>query len=236
MKIGVLGAKGFLGSRLVDVLPNVTPITRENYDEHRGKTFDVFINVAGNKFNYWANQFPNEDFKASTLPVYNSLFDFKINKYIFMSSIAVYDCNSHYGFNKILSEDIIKRHAADYIILRCCSVIDKSSDKGIISDAVNSNPLFVSSESKIQFITRDALANIIKTLINLDIKNDLFNVGGIGAIRIGDIETVIGKDVLYQDGAQERHYEMDVCELATIVKLKTSYEYVEDICCYKSTI
>jgi len=232
MKIGVLGAKGFLGSNITTALRDkhtITSITKDNYSTYKNNSFDIFINTAGNKFNYWANQFPNKDFKISTLPVYDSLFNFKINKYIFMSSTATYDSDSHYGFNKILSENIIKRYASDYIILRCCYVIDKNIDKGIISDIINDIPLFISADSTMQFITRDGLSNIIKNIIDLDISNSSFNVGGIGAIKIKDIEDIIGKKLLYQTNAQERHYEMNIDKLSAIVKLKTSYEYVKDI-------
>jgi nucleoside-diphosphate-sugar epimerase len=232
MKIAVLGAKGFLGSEIVSVLGedySVVPITRDNYSNHKGEHFDVFINVAGNKFNYWANQFPNEDFRVSTMPVYDSLFDFKIDKYIFMSSIATYDDNSIYGFNKILSEQIIIRHSADYLILRCCSVIDTGEDKGLVADILNNRPLFVSADSEIQFITRHALVDLIQRLIITKIKKESFNVGGQGAARIGDIENITNNTILYEQTAQYRHYEMDVSELAKIVSLKTSHEYVEEI-------
>lgn len=232
MKIGVLGANGFLGSEIINVFGTewyVIPITRANYMQHKGDFFDVFINVAGNKLNYWANKFPQEDFKASTLLVYESLFDFKIDQYVFMSSIAVYDTASHYGFNKILSEKIIKRHSKNYLIFRCCAVIDKDMDIGIISDVIKGVPLFVSSDSQIQFITKNAVANILKDLICTNLKNKLFNMGGVGTVKIGDLETLIHRPIIYQPTAQTRNYEMDIHELEAVVKLKTSYEYVNDV-------
>lgn len=232
MRVGVLGAKGFLGSKIVCVLEqdhSVVSITRDNYSNYKGEHFDVFINVAGNKFNYWANQFPNKDFRGSTVLVYDSLFDFKIDKYIFISSIAIYDDKSVYGFNKTLSEQIITRHSSDYLILRCCSVIDVGEDKGIVADIINNKPLFVSADSGIQFITRSALVDFVKNLIHRNIKKEFFNIGGLGVAIIGDIEVMINSPILYEPNAQYRHYEMDVSELAKIVSLKTSYEYVEEI-------
>ena len=234
MKIGVLGANGFLGTEMVNTLAKnhcVISITRDNYLKHKGEFFDVFINVAGNKLNYWANKFPQEDFKISTLLVYESLFDFKIDQYIFMSSIAAYDIKSHYGFNKFLSEEIIKRHSKNYLIFRCCSVIDKNMDVGIINDMLKGVPLFVSGDSLIQFITKEAVAIIINDLISTNIKNKLFNMGGIGAVKIEDLSSVVDRPLVYQKGAQKRHYEMDVYELGKAVNIKTSYDYVNDIIC-----
>lgn len=232
MKIGVFGANGFLGSKIIDGVDNaydIIPITRDNYTKYKGTKFDIFINVAGNKKNYWANQFPQEDFKISTVPVYDSLFDFKINKYIYMSSIATYDKNSHYGFNKILSEEIIKRHSENYIILRCCAVIDKDMEIGIINDVLTEIPLFISVDSQIQFITREGVVNVIKTLLTNNVKNKLFNVGGIGTIKIGDLEKLTGKTIIYQKNAKKRYYEMDISELQKYVTLKSSRSYVKDI-------
>ena len=231
MRIGVLGANGFIGKEIINVFDgfDVVPITRDNYLQYKDNFFDVFINVAGNKLNYWANQFPQKDFKVSTSLVYESLFDFKINQYIFMSSIAVYDTSSHYGFNKLLSEKIIKRYSKNYLIFRCCSVIDKNMEVGIISDAKKEIPLFVSSDSRIQFITKNAVVNIIKNLILVNIKNKLFNMGGRGTVEIGDLGPLVGKSLIYQPEAQKRHYEMDVSSLESVYELKTSYDYVKDV-------
>jgi nucleoside-diphosphate-sugar epimerase len=232
MKIGVFGANGFIGSKIVDTLVSkyeIVPITRDNYSNLKGDSFDVFINVAGNKRNYWANQYPQKDFKVSTIPVYSSIFDFKIGQYIFMSSIAVYDKESHYGFNKILCEEIIKRHSKNYSILRCCTVIDKGMEIGIINDVLTRVPLFISADSRVQFITREEIANVVMTLLTSTIKNKVFNVGGVGTVKIGELEGLTGKSIIYQLDAEKRHYEMDISELETIIKLKTSYEYVSDV-------
>jgi dTDP-4-dehydrorhamnose reductase len=232
MRIGILGANGFLGTSVYKVLMNyydVIPIIRENYLQYIDEFFDIFINMAGNNKNYWANQYPYKDFKASTSLVYESLFDFKSNQYIFMSSIAVYDTNSHYGFNKLLSEEIIKRYSDNYLILRSCATTDKDMQIGIVNDILKNTPLFISGDSKIQFITRDAVSTIIKDLIQVGIRNKTFNLGGEGTVKISDIENLINRPISYQASTTTRHYEMDVSELKNIVSLKTSYDYITDV-------
>lgn len=233
MDIGILGANGFLGSVIVDRLKekhNVTPITRENYLEVKNQKFDTFINVAGNKKSYLANQYPAEDFKVSTLPVYESIVDFKFDQYIFMSSIATYDNTSQYGFNKILSEQIIKRFVANHLILRCCAVIDKSSEIGVIADIKTNKPLFVSPTSTYQFITRAELANVIFNMLLHRLEGETINVGGLGSVEIQDIEKIINRPIIYKEQTIERHYEMDVTRIRQICrKIKTSEECVKDI-------
>jgi hypothetical protein len=81
---------------------------------------------------------------------------------------------------------------------------------GIINDAINGIPLFVSSDSRIQFITKDAVVNIVKNFAFSGAKNKVLNMGGIGAIEISDIENIIGCPLIYQDNVLKRHYEMDV--------------------------
>lgn len=227
--IGVLGANGFIGSSLLK--NGVISITRDNYKYIKDKnfTFDIFINAAGNNLSYWANQFPNEDFIKSVNPVYNSIFDFNIKKYIYISSIATYDDNSSYGFNKIISEEIIKKHCKDYLILRCCNVIDVSSSAGVIFDIKNNIPLFITKDSKIQFITRKGLADVIYKLIDLNITNKVINVGGLGSVSAAEIEEILGKKINIKQDAKYRKYEMDVSELDSIISMKTSKEYVMDI-------
>ncbi len=95
--IGILGANGNLGSDLARFLGdkfNVSSITKENYNDTRGKVFDVLVNANGNSRRFWANQNVLGDFSASTVSVYNSLFDFGFKKYIYISSSDVYEDHS----------------------------------------------------------------------------------------------------------------------------------------------
>ena len=67
MKIGVIGANGFIGSRLVKELIeissyNIVSITRDNFLLERENYFDILINCAMPSKKYWANLKPLEDF------------------------------------------------------------------------------------------------------------------------------------------------------------------------------
>lgn len=232
MKIAIFG-NGFIGSFLHQRLPVETIlITRDNYHEHVGNTFDVFINCAGNNKAFLANQEPHIDFIKSVSSVYNTFFDFKIDKYMYLSSIAVYDNDSNYGFNKTIAEEIIQRYSSNYIIYRTCTTIDKSSNIGIVADIVNNNPLFVSANSKIQFITRQAILEVINESLKMEQTQKVYNLGGIGSVQIRDIENIINRSILYKPVTTDRIYEMDV---SLTVKdfnfIKTTNEYVKDILC-----
>lgn len=232
MKIGILGGEGFLGSKLVEELGKeheTTSITRWSYFSCAKDLFDIFINAAGNNRNYWGNQYPNEDFKVSTQLAYDSLFHFQFSQYIFLSSIATYEKQNHYGFNKLLSEQIITRYSSNYLILRCSAVIDKTREIGFISDAIKGIPLGVTADSEIQYVTRDAFVDIVKTFVTKGFKKEIYNVGGLGTIKIGDLEEMVGRPLVFKKDAQKRYYWMDVSELEKQFDLKYSYEYVKEV-------
>ncbi len=135
--LAVIGGNGMLGLDLVKYLSSyfsVTSISKENHSQFTNKSFDVLVNANGNSKRFWAIKNPLEDFAASTVSVYKSLFDFKFKTYVYISSSDVYIDHSNsdstsedqiqdsgklsaYGLHKYLSEKIIKNHCKSYIFL-----------------------------------------------------------------------------------------------------------------------
>jgi nucleoside-diphosphate-sugar epimerase len=228
MRIGILGGKGFLGSAVSSYLKDnhsVVVIARDNYNDLKGEKFDIFMNFAGNKYGYIANSRPNYDFSISTQLVYDSIFDFKYNKYILISSISVYDQVSHYGFNKKISEDIVQRYCNDNLILRLCSIIDKTNTTGIIPDIINDKPSFASPDSEYQFISRKGLCEVISYLLD---KNGIINIGGKGCVKIHELFNILNKPSLYKENSVNRSYVMDISLLESYLAVKTTKEYIEE--------
>src|SRR3989344_2560445 len=184
MKIGILGGNGLVGSDLTKYFSSqhqVTPIARESYSRNKKEKFDIFVNANGNSKRFWAlkNIFP--DFEASTISVYKSIFDFQFKKYIYISSVDVYPNPSSpnttketskiniskqnsYGFHKYLSEQIVKKHLSDWIILRPSSILGINLKKGPLLDALNNNLLYITPDSKLQYISTCALFEILQVL------------------------------------------------------------------------
>lgn len=250
--IAILGGRGMLGSDLVEFLGDhykVVVIDKENYDEHVGKSFDVLINANGNSRKFWANENPYLDFEASTISVYKSLFDFKFKKYIYISSVFLYENFpatkilvknafedreldvkklSPYSLNKFLSEQMVKRYAPDYLIFRCNTMIGKNAKKGVVFDILNNKELFITFFSKLQLITTKEVANIIHSLISKNKKNEIFNVGGKGQFAFTKAEKFFGKKIKVSANAEKQDIEQNVSKLNKIFKLKTSEEYLKD--------
>lgn len=247
LHIAVLGGTGMLGSDLIRFLGEkhkTITIDRKNYERNIGKKFDVLINANGNSRRFWANEHPYEDFEASTVSVAKSLFDFRYKKYIYISSPDVYEDPSApettlenspgsidkllpYGFHKRLSEELMKRYASDFIILRSAAILGSSLKKGVVYDILCGNQLFVTLDSKMQFITTQALAGIIETLLFKNIDCEVFNVGGRGAVTPGYIAVVAGRKPRFHKNTEKQIYEMNVKKIMAFYnELKTSEEYI----------
>ncbi|OGH14333.1 MAG: hypothetical protein A2687_01755 [Candidatus Levybacteria bacterium RIFCSPHIGHO2_01_FULL_38_26] len=247
--LAIIGGSGMLGSDLVRYLGkkfDVLSIDRNNYHSHEGKFFDVLINANGNSRRFWANQNPVDDFLASTLSVYKSIFDFSSDFYVYISSPDVYEKHSSprytmeerkinsgnlepYGFNKYLSELIVKKYKKKYLILRCSMILGKKIKKGPIYDIINNKPLFINLDSKLQLVTSQAIADIIEKVLEKSIVGETINVGGRGSFSFKKIKKYIDREIEISRDSKTQIYEMNIEKLKGFYKkLKTSEEYLKD--------
>lgn len=246
--LAIIGGNGMLGSDLVKYLDQsflVTSITKENYSQFVDHSFDVVVNANGNSKRFWAIKNPLEDFTLSTVSVYKSLFDFKFNTYMYISSSDVYvnhsssDSTSEdqiqdssklsfYGFHKYLSERMVENHCKSYIILRTSMLLGQNLKKGPIYDILNKNPLFISKTSRLQMIATYEIANIITFLIDKKINRDIFNAGGKGVVDFEKIQTYFPTPVSFKDKNEKQIYEMNVAKLNKLFPLKSSQAYLQE--------
>jgi len=246
--VGILGGGGFLGRNLVDYFNSngfvATSIDRSNYQSLQGTEFDIFINANGNSRRFWANQHPEEDRIASVISVENSIKHFGFKKYIFISSSDTYPdhhdpAKTHestevdenrlepYGLHKREAEAIVKK-LPNHLILRCSAMIGPGLKKGIVKDVIEGAPLFVTADSYLQFITTGEISKVIHTLLDQSVKNEIFNCGGRGSVKVSEILKIFDKTVESRDGAQKQAYEMGVEKLNRIFPLKTSNAYLKE--------
>jgi nucleoside-diphosphate-sugar epimerase len=248
MKVAVLGADGFLGSRLSEYLSNyyvVSKITRANYHKYTSKKYDIFINAGGNSRRYWADSHPIEDFEASTKSVYQTFIDFKSEQYIYISSADVYDSHSNtrftkegarinytnlppYGFHKFLSELIVRKYAKSFNILRCCALIGPGLKKGPIKDLMDKTPLHITMNSRLQFIGTREVSEIIRVLIKNGVEKQILNIGGEGSAQISDLAAMLSYEPKISEDARKQVYEMNVNKLKKIFRIKSSKQYARD--------
>jgi len=249
LKIAILGGDGLLGSDLASFFNehyDVTAITRTNYSHFADKIFNVFINANGNSRRFWANENPREDFEQSTNSVMDSLVRFQFEKYVYISSSDVYanpsspattDENnveeilklSPYGFHKRISEELVRYYAKDFLIIRLAALLGTRLKKGLVFDLWEQKELFVSPHSWLQFITTVAVGDIIQTLLEKNIGQEIINVGGQGSLSPAKAADLMNRPVHFRTDAKPQCYEMDIKKIQSFYPaLKTSEKYLSD--------
>lgn len=231
MKIGILGADGFLGQALCKQFPDAVQITRKNYMSLVGTEFDVFINANGNSKKYWAEKAPLEDFKLSVVSVMRTFEAFKIKKYIYISSISARDAygDTVYGFHKRLAEQIVEKYAESYLILRCCAIIGKGMKKGVVKDLIDGTPLWIEEDTYMRFITVSGVANIVKTMIEVNPSNSIIEVGGVDIISIKEIAEMLGvKYTIRPDVSVVKESDIHDYIKYYVPETKTSKQYIQE--------
>lgn len=247
--LAIIGSSGMLGSDLMMYLKskfkNLTGIDRKNYNRFKEKRFDIVLNANGNSNKIWAGKHVFEDFGASTISVYKSLFDFPCKTYIYISSADVYPDHSNkkttneqtsidpeslssYGLHKYLSEGIVRNFIKNYIILRCPIILGVKLRKGPMYDILKGSHLYVSASSSFQMITTLEIANIITFLIDKNITSEIFNIGGQGTVDLKSVLTLVKKKVSFPKKGEVQKYEMNISKLNKKYPLKSSIDYLQD--------
>lgn len=248
-EIGILGGEGLLGSDLVKFLSKnhkIDTITKESYAKKKGTEYKILINANGNSKRFWANQNPKKDFFLSTASVVNSIFDFPCSIYIYISSSDVYENHtapqftkenqiidpnnlSLYGFNKYMSELVVKKYKAGFLILRSSMILGTNLKKGPFYDIFHNKPLFITPNTRLQIITTRAVAEIIEILLKRSIISKTLNIGGSGTFSFKKICRYIKREFQISKEAKKQIYEMNVKKIGRLYPdLKKSEEYLQE--------
>lgn len=228
MNIAVLGSNGFVGQAVSKKLSEnhvITNINKHNYKDFLGHYFDIFVNCNGNSRKFWANNNIKEDFVLSVQSVYNSLFDFKFNVYIYISSMDVYAHNP-YGYHKMLSENLIQDKTSNYVFFRCSSIIGKNMKKGVVKDILEDKPVFVSSDSRIELITDTDVGRVVDEVISKGIVSDIINVGSTTTITVEEIAYFFNKKIKFSDNLVLQMFDYKVDNR---FNFKTALEYLNEL-------
>lgn len=223
MIIGVIGGNGFLGKQIVKELKehHVTIINRD--DPVMLTEYDVLINANGNSNKRWANENPIDDYTKTVLSTIHYLCKYTYKKYIHISSVDAIKPVDYYGKNKKIAEQYIMRRCKDYTILRCGALIGKGMYKGVIHD-IKSGKIFVSDKSKIQCITTNEVAKIVKQCID-DVVSGIHTLTSIGNIEVKSVLKYFMKKVEICGDKKEVYNYLPSCNFV----FKTAYEYIKEV-------
>jgi len=250
MRVIVIGATGFVGSAFVRYFrkrgEDVLEVTRANYSEHAGTAGDLVIEAACNSKKFWAEERPFEEFDASVGHRLRSLRDFPAELHVHLSSVDVYDQlaapehtieetgavggGSHYGFHKLLSELLVRRHASNWLILRLAGMLGPGLRKNPVHDILHGQPLRIHPESQYQFMCTDDVAVLAGEMITSGVHCEVFNLCGHGLISPRELAQLSGRELdlsLVTAEAKPRIVDVNISKAAARVRVPATRESVQ---------
>lgn len=202
----IIGARGFIGSALVAEATrrgwDVVAVDRANYSSCRGTDADWLIYAGGNSRKYLDERDPAEGFARSVTDVLRVLLDFAPRRFIFLSSGAVYlreddpahnrenailapESPTRYGFHKWLAENLVRRYAADHLILRLGGCVGPGLNKNAIYDLLAGERWHVHPDSQFQYLDTRDLAGTLFQLHECDLPSGtVLNLSARGVVSI----------------------------------------------------
>ncbi|MGI0021287.1 MAG: NAD-dependent epimerase/dehydratase family protein [Nitrososphaeraceae archaeon] len=204
--IGIVGARGFLGSTLCKAAKSYNfqtiEITRENYDKYKREKFDILINSASPSKKYWALKNPYLDFQATVMLTADLTYNWNYEKLVQMSSMSVNDEKSKhpYTINKKAAEIITSYKNS--LIIRLSNLYGDGLSKGPLFDLLNSRRIYVDIKSEYSFISTDFVAKWI--FDNLD-RDGVVQVGARDTISLLEISKILGLKAEWEGNVERIH-------------------------------
>jgi nucleoside-diphosphate-sugar epimerase len=128
---------------------------------------------------------------------------------------------SRYGLHKFLAEQLVRKYAGRWLILRLGGMVGRGLWKNSIFDMLEGKPLRVHADSRYQYLDVDDVAQIVFSLARRQPENDLFNVCGQGCIALGAVAALIPDYGLRYEGSDPRreHYEVNIAKLEAVLRV-----------------
>jgi nucleoside-diphosphate-sugar epimerase len=196
-KVGLFGAKGFVGSAILTALNKhkyeVDEITRDNYEDALKNEYDYVINAACTSKRFRANSEPLLDFDESVKKTADIFYRAKYKKFIQISSLsAKYQTEIVYGRNRLAAEDIVNDGKS--LIVRLGAMYGPTLKRGVLIDMLDKSIVYSSGESRYSFAPLSFNANWIAE--NLD-KVGIWEVGAKNSIQLKDLAARLDLDVKF---------------------------------------
>lgn len=251
MRVTLLGANGFVGSafaRLLKQTPGVelAEVEIHNYAEFKGQPSDIVIEAACNSRKFFADQEPVNEFKSSVQHRLETLFDFPAPFHLHISSVDVYSdlssplttredspvdlaTASHYGFHKLLAEQLVQHYARDWVIVRLAGMVGPGLRKNPVYDILHGQPIRIHPESLYQFMHTDTVARLAWQLVEAKASRLVINLAGKGLVSPRDIAKLAGKELdlsMVPPNAEPRIVDVNTDNIELLSALPSSREAV----------
>ena len=207
-------------------------ITRSNYAEYAGRRCETLVAAHGNSSKLLGSRDPAADFELTVAAAKRCLEDFGFSRFVLASSCDVYpDCSSPestredaplhpaeqkaYGFHKRLAEQCAVHACPDALVLRLGGMVGPGLRKNPVYDILNGGPLWISPDSRLQYMHTDEVARIA-----MGLDGGTYNLCGAGTVRIGDLPGA--EKVEVAEGAPRVDYDVNVQKVSARARLPGS--------------
>lgn len=247
----LIGGRGFVGQGIAAAVARhgwaLTIIGRDDYQSQVGGEFDLVINANGNARRFQANRQPVSDFDPNVTSVYRSLFDFRTPRYVLISTVDVYSQADDlertreevpiepltlcpYAFHKWLAETLVRRYASQWLILRLAQMVGAGLKKGPVFDMLYRQPLWADPESRLHFMSTEAVGEVLIRLVEQVQTSNVFNVCGRGSVPLGRILELLPPHLQHTTyAARDRQmYAINTQKTERVLPLPDSWPEVRD--------
>src|SRR5262249_9340819 len=100
---------------------------------------------------------------------------------------------SHYGFHKLLAEQLVRHYARRWLIVRLAGMVGPGLRKNPGYDIIQDLPLRIHPDSRYQFMSTDDAARIVWALVERGLEGQVFNVCGTGLVSPREIASLAGR-------------------------------------------
>lgn len=164
MKVGIVGANGFVGQALVRAALARTGalepvlITHPTYARHKPDRYDVIINCAMPSKRFWAMQNPLLDFDATVRLTAELIYEWQSTKFIQISSLSARtQLDVPYGIHKRAAEVLVESRT-NTLIIRLAALYGQGLNKGALHDLIHRKKVFVDIQSAYNYLDIDFAA------------------------------------------------------------------------------
>lgn len=212
--IAVIGSNGYVGNALYNEFlksskHSVVGVTRDNYGDMKGQSFDAIINCAMPSGRFWAKNHPEEDFIETVKKTADLVYGWKFKKFVQISTISARcQLDTVYGRHKAAAEKLC--NFGENLIVRLGALYGENMKKGVLIDMLEGKKVFVDKKSRYSFISVLFCASWIAE--NLD-HQGIVELGGKNAIALEDVVKQVQGDVEFEGEINHQDIENQMGDL-----------------------
>ena len=195
--VALIGAKGFVGSEIADVIErkneySFIPIKRGDDLEGLIKKSDIVIHAANSGKRFFAKNNPEVDFIESVEKT-AKIREFSRNKRLILISTisARTQLDTVYGRNRRSCELITNK---DSLIVRLGPMFGEGKLIGALSNIINNETVYVSSSTRYAYVNVQYNAEKIHSFLDNDSLKGCIELGAKDSIELGELAKILESD------------------------------------------